>query len=72
MHSFLSETPLVSEFMILYDRFIMSFIMKLQVAVVLHKYDIKMNNKLAYKDNWVGTVCMPDKKAEILYRNRSS
>jgi hypothetical protein len=50
----------------------MTFIMKLQVAVILHKYDIKVKQDFVYKDHWVGTVCMPDKNSEILYRKRSA
>ena len=50
----------------------MTFIMKLQVAVILNKYDIKVKDGFVYKDNWLGTVCMPDRNAEILYRKRST
>ena len=48
----------------------MTFIIKIQVALILHNYDIKVKDDTLPKDHWVGAVCMPDMTAEIMYRER--
>lgn len=50
----------------------MTFIIKIQVALILYNYDIKVKNGVTPKDNWLGAVCMPDMKADIMYRKRTT
>ncbi|KAF8959161.1 cytochrome P450 [Flammula alnicola] len=51
-------------------RFLMTFIIKIQVALILHNYDIKVKDDVLPKDRWLGAICMPDMNAELLYRKR--
>lgn len=48
----------------------MTFIIKIQVALILHDYDIKVEGDVMPADNWMGAVCMPDMKAKLMYRKR--
>ena len=50
----------------------MTFIIKIQVALILHNYDIEVKNDITPKDNWVGAICMPDMTADIMYRRRTA
>ncbi len=48
----------------------MTFIIKIQVALILYNYDIKIKDDVLPKDKWMGAVCMPDMSAELMYRKR--
>ncbi|KJA15634.1 hypothetical protein HYPSUDRAFT_148807, partial [Hypholoma sublateritium FD-334 SS-4] len=51
-------------------RFLMTFIIKIQVALILYNYDIKVKDDVSPGDRWMGAVCIPDMSAELMYRKR--
>lgn len=53
-------------------RFFASNMVKLMLAVVLMKYDVKTRTGVR-PENWeIGCRCLPDWRAEILFKQRSS